>query len=69
MYAHLRRRLLQSLATLAVIGTSGAAHGQGCEATGSSPDLPTIEELERQGAKVGQIEVQVEDIFDTTRPG
>ncbi|MBK7904552.1 MAG: hypothetical protein IPJ97_17725 [Proteobacteria bacterium] len=31
--------------------------------------LPTIAELEQRGAKVGAIEIKVEDIFDPTKPG
>jgi hypothetical protein len=69
MRAYFRRRLLQSLATIAVIGAPVAAFGLGCVATGSSPQLPTIEELEQQGATVGDIDVQVEDIFDPRKPG
>ncbi len=69
MCANFRRRLLRCLATIAAIGAPGAAFGLGCEAPGSSQELPALEELERKGAKVGDIDVQVEDIFDPTKPG
>jgi hypothetical protein len=69
MSANFKRRLLQSLTTLALVGASGAAFGLGCDATGSSLDLPTLEQLEQQGTRIGDIEVQVDDIFDPTKPG
>jgi hypothetical protein len=69
MFMTFDRRLLDTLVTLALIGASGTALGYGCEAPGSSVALPTIEDLEQRGVKVGDIDVQVEDIFDPTRPG
>ena len=63
------RRLRNTLVALALVGASGAAFGYGCEAPGSSQELPTIAELEQRGVKVGDIDVQVEDIFDPTKPG
>ena len=57
------------LVAFALIGAYGIAPAYGCEAPGSSVKLPTIAELEQRGAKVGAIEIKVEDIFDATKPG
>lgn len=48
-----------------------AAVAAGCDGDGFSapPDLPDPAELEALGARIGAIEIEVEDIFDPGKPG
>lgn len=48
-----------------------AAVAASCDGDGSSapPDLPDPAELEALGARIGAIEIEVEDIFDPGKPG
>jgi hypothetical protein len=66
-----RRILLRILATVASLGLPGAAFATTCQSEGSSspPKLPTPEQLEQRGVRVGAIDIQVEDIFDPSKPG
>jgi hypothetical protein len=70
MGGYFHRWLLPVLAILAGTGTAGAASAAGCQAPDdiAPPDLPAPEQLTEQGAKVGDIEVRVEDIFDPSKP-
>jgi hypothetical protein len=63
---------LRALATLLAVGTPcSTAFAGSCDATGSMapPDVPAPEYLEGQGARVGAIHIEVEDIFDPDKPG
>lgn len=62
---------MSALATLLAVGTPCAASPNSCDATGSvaPPDVPAPEHLEGQGARVGVIHIEVEDVFDPDKPG
>ncbi len=63
---------MRALATLLAVGTPcSTAFAGSCDATGSMapPDVPAPEYLEGQGARVGAIHIEVEDIFDPDKPG
>ena len=66
MHSKLVRQVLGALVSLALGGTSLACLGQQCETTTPPPDLA---DLERRAVTIGQIDVDVEDIFDPTKPG
>lgn len=57
-------------AIVCAVGTAGTAIASDCRAPGdlAPPDLPAPEQLQAEGAKVGDVEVRVEDIFDPSRP-
>ena len=66
-----RTRRLRDLSILLVAGLARSAMAAGCEtadAEGMS-ELPTPAELESLRARVGTIEIEVEDIFDPRQPG
>ena len=71
MCAKPSRRICQALVTFLVAGSPGASFGAACETTGAlaPPDLPVPEQLEGQGARIGVIDIEVEDIFDPDKPG
>ena len=48
----------------------GAGPTVACEAPGgvNAPDVPAPDQLAQQGTRIGDIEVQVEDIFDPSKP-
>ena len=58
------------MAILLGVGSAGVAQATACEAPGGAVPqaLPTSEELVQQGAKIGVIDIHVEDIFDPSRP-
>ncbi len=65
---HPRQRLVL-FATLLVVSSPSLALVCGA-ADGLSPSaLPTPEELEALGAQIGTIDIEVEDIFDLSKPG
>jgi hypothetical protein len=71
MHARNRRPLLAILAALPALVLPRAGFGAGCgdSGGGAASDLPTPEQLEQRGARIGAVEVDVEDIFDPAKPG
>ena len=67
----LRPRLFPLLAAVLIAGLPGAAFAATCSAPDSQAPLnvPAPAELEAQGAKIGTIDIEVEDIFDPRNPG
>lgn len=59
------------MAALWATGLPFTAVAASCDGDGSSapPDLPDPAELEALGARIGAIEIEVEDIFDPGKPG
>lgn len=57
-------------AAVSVTVAAGTAGATACQAPDdvAAPDLPAPEQLAAQGARVGDVVVQVEDIFDPSRP-
>jgi len=62
---------LRALAALLAVAAPCAVSANSCDATGSvaPPDVPAPEHLEGQGARVGAIHIEVEDVFDSDKPG
>jgi len=71
MGRNIQRGLLSAVLFLCTAGVAGTAVAFGCGAPNdlAPPDLPAPEQLAAQGAKVGEVAVQVEDIFDPSKPG
>jgi len=65
------RHAALTLCALGLIVGPGAAVAHGCDATGAvgAPDIPPPEWLEAAGVRVGDIDIEVEDIFDNSEPG
>jgi len=65
------RRLVSVLAVLAAWAGPDAAVALSCVAGDgvAPPDMPSADELERTGVRVGVIDITVEDIFDPDKPG
>jgi hypothetical protein len=63
-------RLFPLLAAVLVAGLPRAAFAAACIASDSTapPNVPAPAELEAQGAKIGTIDIEVEDIFDPSNP-
>ena len=57
------------LAAILMVALPAIACGEACEANRASDAVPTPAELEHRGTRIGSIDVEVEDIFDPTRPG
>jgi len=62
----LRRALVA--AWLAAGLAAGAAFAA-CDDAGATAEVPPPQNLERQGVRVGVVDIEVEDIFDPTQPG
>jgi len=69
MRARFKSWPLQCVATIAMLGSAAAVFADVCAPTAVSSELPTLQGLEQQGAKIGSIDIDVEDIFDPSRPG
>lgn len=52
-----------------MVAMPGAVLGHVCEAGKTAQEVPTLAELEHSGVRIGSIDIDVEDIFDPTRPG
>jgi len=65
------RNLPLAVAILVLVIRPGAAAALDCNGGGSvaPPDLPPAGQLEADGARIGVIDITVEDIFDPTKPG
>jgi hypothetical protein len=65
------RHAARILGALGLILGADAAVAHGCDATGAvgAPDIPPPEWLEAAGVRVGDIDIEVEDIFDNSEPG
>ena len=55
-------RVTTTWLSLCLIAAAGAARGQ------EAPAIPTFDELEARGARIGSITLQVDDVFDTSTP-
>ena len=69
MGTKLQRRLHVGLAAITLCAVPGAALSQGCETGLASQAMPPLTELEQRGTRIGSIDIDVEDIFDPSRPG
>jgi hypothetical protein len=69
MHARSRQWLRRWLAAMVMVALPPIAWGEACEANTASNAVPTPAELEHRGTRIGNIDVEVEDIFDPTRPG
>ena len=65
------RRAASILASVLVVSMAGSTAGAACTDPGAavSLPLPSPEQLEAQGVRIGSIDIDVEDIFDLTQPG
>ncbi|HWJ06886.1 MAG TPA: hypothetical protein VNS57_13980 [Steroidobacteraceae bacterium] len=69
MGTQLQRRLQVGLAAFAMLASPGAVFGLACAAATGPQAIPTLAELEQRGTRIGSIDIDVEDIFDPSRPG
>jgi hypothetical protein len=65
MYGKPRWRDLGTLLSLLFVGLSRFGLALACDAT----EPPALDELERRAATIGQVDVEVENIFDPSKPG
>lgn len=65
------RRPAAILVAVLIVGPPCAAADAACvdPDAAASPDLPSPEQLEAQGVRIGEIDIDVEEIFDLTQPG
>ena len=59
------------LVALVLLAGPGGASAHQCGAAGAvgAPDIPPPERLEAGGTRIGDIDIEVEDIFDNSKPG
>jgi len=71
MRTNARRGLVALVAALLAAGAPAAASAPACDDGGAAgaTDLPSEDQLEARGARIGSIDIEVEDIFDPTQPG
>jgi hypothetical protein len=71
MRSNARCGLLALVAALLASGAPAAASAAACDSAGSTEaaGLPSAEELETRLARIGSIDIEVQDIFDPTQAG
>ena len=71
MYSNARRGLVALEAVLLAFGVPAVASAAACNSPGSADaaGLPSAEELEARRARIGSIDIEVQDIFDPTQTG
>jgi len=71
MRSNARCGLVALVAALLAAGAPAAASAPTCDEAGSAAatELPSEEQLETRLARIGSIDIEVQDIFDPTQPG